>query len=175
MSENIFSVVEQPERALPPSQQKQKNFAFYERIAAEDAERTVRFGGDALAIGEQDLPSTMTAKIVLEQYLVKKRTIGLPNTIYYGERRCADGIRKLLSSLDFCCDVELCAKRALKRKPVLLLAFVALFERENADFNNFSQIAPRSFDKMLRLVGSELRRRHIKALGSYLDRPTGAL
>jgi hypothetical protein len=171
VSDSLFSTVESPELIVPPSQQKQGNFWFYERIAVEDAERTVRFNSDALAIGENDFPSTMTAKIVLEQYLTKKRTIGVAKTLFYGERRCADGVRKLLSSLDFCCDVELCARRSLKR-PLLLLAFIVLFEREDADFNHFSQIAPHTFDKMLLLLGSELRRRKIKALGSYLDRPT---
>jgi hypothetical protein len=168
---DIVSFEEQPERVLPPSQQQQRNFGFYERIVAEDAERTLRFNRDPLAISGDERPAAMTAKIVLSHYLHHKKTIGKAKATHYGERRCADGVRRLLSGHDFCMDVELSA-RALKRKPILLLAFLVLFQRETSDAGVFAEQFPSSFDKLLTLLGAELRRRNIKAVGTYLNRPT---
>jgi hypothetical protein len=169
---DIVSFEEQPERVLPPSQQQQRNFGFYERIVSEDAERTLRFNRDPLSIAGDERPATMTAKIVLSHYLHHKKTIGKAKSTHYGERRCADGIRRLLSGHDFCMDVELSAHRALKRKPILLLAFFVLFQRETADAGVFAEQSPGAFAKLLTIIGAELRRRNIKAVGTYLNRPT---
>jgi len=171
MNQNIFSDAEQPQLVVPPSQQQQKNFAFYERIVAEDAEQTVSFDRDAMAISSDERPATLTAKLILPTYVRHKKRIGYVRCGQYSERRCRDGIRPLLSVHDFVMDVELCAKRALKPAPILWLAFIVLFQKEDGErVNDYAQIAPRSFDKMLVLIGAQLRRQKIKAIGSYLNR-----
>jgi hypothetical protein len=156
---------EEPALTPPPSQQGQKNFALFVEQVQEDAAFAFGFSRDAMSINEDERPATMTAKIVLPQYVNQKNLVGISE---------CKGTRGLVTAVDFVVDVELCARRALKHKPRLLLAFVILFQREDGErANEYAKVAPRAFDLLLRLLGAELRRRQVRitSLSGYLNRP----
>jgi hypothetical protein len=157
---------EEPAFGPSPSHQEQKNFALFNEQIEADAAFDFGFSRDAMSIDVHERPATMTAKIILPQYLHQKNLMGIT------ERK---GVRGIVTTVDFVVDVEICARRALKRKPQLLLAFVTLFQREDGErVNDYAKTAPRSFDMLLRLLGAELRRRQVRitSLGAYLNRPS---
>jgi hypothetical protein len=163
---SYMSTNEEPALVPPPSQQGQKNFALFVEQIETDAAFDFGFSRDAMSINEYERPATMTAKIVLPQYVNQKNLVGISE---------CKGARGLVTAVDFVVDVELCARRALKRKPHLLLAFVSLFQREDGErVNDYAKTAPRTFDMLLRLLGAELRRRQVRitSLSAYLNRPS---
>lgn len=162
----------QPERVPPPSQEQDRNFAFYERIVAEHVSEVVENSKSVLSITGTESPQHLTAKKVLAAYFAQKSRVGHPTHFRWvrHSERTRDGIRRLLSGQDFCLDVELTAQRAFRHRPMLRQAFRRLVIEEHGErVAAFGAVAPRLFSLFLTLLGAELRRRRIKGLTSYLE------
>src|SRR5258705_3570876 len=148
-----------PEVVPPPSQSGWRNFTLYTNAAVDEALRVLGdVTADPLAHTGMESAHQMTAKNVLREYCAEKMRVGTKRAVRYSDVRMRDGLRPLLHGHDFAIDVELAAKRAFKRRPVLLKAFAVLFTEEHGErVTDFAKVAPHNLSVMLILLGTEMR------------------
>jgi hypothetical protein len=149
---------EEAELVLPPSKSGIKAFKLYREVAVTDAVQSIEYSDDPLALAGVEYPAKVTAKIVLTQYITARKSYGLPKVTRYSEP-ANNSKRPLLNTVDFCVDVDLCAKRAFAKRPALLKLFTVLVLKEYGKrLKKFADAHPKTFNDLLMLLGTELRK-----------------
>jgi hypothetical protein len=156
---------EQPEKTQPPSQAGDKQFKTFKNAQAEDAGCGITYDEGALAFNAFDRHRNV--KWTLQEYIQARSLFGLPKVTRYSEVT-NHSKRALLNTVDFCCDVDIAAKQAFRGRPVLLKLFTVLVNEElGKRVSEFAEKHPRVWFDMLKLLGSELRKRKITSRSEY--------